>query len=154
MRTIAFISIVVMSATRLIGGEIIHSDRSWFAHFTNKVCEFKVKDADVVNAPAWTENLEHPPLSARRAVRLAKATLAAIMTMPAEWKLDAVSLEPWDQEDHWIYIITVRHLTTSHQDGSIFEARTTNVRPATVSIPVLLSGVAIEPSVTLSDKKK
>ena len=149
MRTVTFLAIVFVSATRLLGGEFLHSDRSWFTHFTNKVCEFKVKDAEVVKTPTWAEDSEHPPLSARRAVRLAKATLAEIVTTPSEWKLDAVSLEPWDDEDHWIYIVTFRHLTTSHPDGSILEARITSFRPATASIPVLLSGVAVGPSVTL-----
>ena|SRR6266850_7311734 len=154
MRAIALIVIVFMSAVHLLGGEkIIHTDRSWFTHFTNKVCEFKVKDAEVVKTPTWTEDSEHPALSSRRAVRLAKTTLAALVSTNADWKLDAVSLEPWDDEDHWIYIVTFRHYTTSQSDGSIFEVRTTSTRPASISIPVLLSGVAVEPTITEPKKK-
>ena len=154
MRSIALIAVIFISATRMLGGEIIHTDRSWFTHFTNKICEFKVKDSDVVKTSVWTEASENPALSSRRAIHLSKPVLAALVTTPTDWKLDAVSLEPWDDDGHWIYLITFRHNTTSHSDGSIFEIRTTSTRPATISIPVLLSGIAIEPIISLPKKKE
>src|SRR5580765_5705202 len=150
MRTTILVVILLMSAIHVIGGEFIHQDRSWYSHFTNKVCEFKVKDAEVVKTPTWTEDYEFPPFSARRAVWLAKAKLAPIVNTPAEWTIDRVSLEPWDDENHWIYIVTFRHQTTSHGDGTMFDTRliSVDIRPALISIPVLLSGIAVQPTVS------
>ena len=145
-----------MLATPLLGDEFYRSDRTWYNYFTNKVCEFKLKDAEVVKTPVWRDDAEHPILSARRAMRLANTTLAAMVAMPAEWKFDAVTLEPWDDKRHWIYVVTFRHLTTSQADGTPFEARmvSSSTRPSTITIPVLLRGVAVEPTVTMPKLSK
>ena len=145
MRTLTFIAFMFTCGTNLLA-----SERSWFTHFTNKVCEFTVTDVMVAGTPVWAEDAEYPPLSSRRALRAAKTALATVVSDTGEWKLEAVAMEPWDEHGHWIYVVTLRHLTASLPDGTMHAARLVRVgvKPSTVSIPVLLSGVAVEPKIT------
>ena len=145
MRTLTFIAFMLTCGTNLLAGE-----RSWFIHFTNKVCEFTVTDVMVAKTPVWAEDAEHPPLSSRRALRAARTALAAVVSDSRDWKLEAVAMEPWGDHGHWIYTVTFRHLTTSLPDGTMHASRLVRVgvKPSTISIPVLLSGVAVEPKIT------
>ena len=141
MRIIGIITFISVWATSALSAE-----RTWFSNLPNKVYEFKVTESMTAKTPAWPEDAEHPPLSSRRALHLAKATLVGMVPNAVEWELETVGLEPWGDGAHWIYVITFRHFTTTPPD--VNGVRVSRGRPSTITIPVLLSGVAVEPTVT------
>jgi hypothetical protein len=139
------ITIVIFAWTTFAVG----AERTYFSHLPGKVYEFKVTETIIAKTPAWPEEAEHPPLSSRHGLRLAKATLGGMVADAAEWELESLAIEPWGDRTHWIYVITFRHFTTTLPDSN--GVRSVSVgRPATITIPILLSGVAVEPTVTKS----
>jgi hypothetical protein len=91
--------------------------------------------------PIWRRSDENPALPARRALQLARAHLAELVSDSKAWTLDTLSLQEVEQ-GHWVYLAAF-HLFP--KDSSFFG------QPPPMTIPVLMSGEAVTPKVTAWD---
>ena len=55
--------------------------------------------------PSWTSEMPNPPLSARKALQIAKAFFPKLVDTPREWEFDSLSLRR-DSDDKWYYLVT------------------------------------------------
>lgn len=96
----------------------------------------KFSDADIPRSPSWNpERDENPPLSARKAVEVARQTLEQCMSEPAKWNLESVKIERLLGISKWLYHV-------------VFEcppARCPNERSGFFRIYVKLDGTAFTP---------
>jgi hypothetical protein len=139
MRAIAIIILI------LVGTHVLRaagsSDCGWYSYIGTNQYSFEVSWAVFDKTPIWRESDDQPPLPARKALRLARACLSKLFTDAGHWRLDAVSLSPMPEHDgHWIYLVRFYPpLPPNGMNGF--------VEPMT--IPVLMSGVAVEPKISL-----
>ncbi len=105
-----------------------------------------VRDQDLVNSPAWDDSAENPPVSAKRAVKLASAVKDSLVSDLERWEWELESTALKKHGDKWYWIVRYQaHLKDGH-------ARTTkrkwdapkNIAPF-LDVPVLMDGTAIKP---------
>jgi hypothetical protein len=106
--------------------------------YGGKKYEFRISDEDLQKTPAWAPAAENPPLSARRAIDVARKQLATLIPNGKDWRLYAVMMRPI--EDRWIYL--VEFLEPLRGDGGGQQVS------AGFQLVVLMNGVAVTPRVT------
>jgi hypothetical protein len=111
---------------------------SWDSYARSKRYEFVIAPTDISKMPIWRDSDENPPLSARKALQIAKAGLADLVSDSKDWTLDTLSLQEVDR-GHWVYLAAFQLFP---KDTSFFG------QPPTITIPVLMTGVAVKPKVT------
>ncbi len=123
----------------------------WWSYFGTNQYRFEVSWAVIDKTPIWRERDDQPPLAARKALLLARAELPkfcrdALSTNrdAANWKLISVALTPLAHEGQWIYLVRFDPPALTSNvlvfDPSMNEH---------ITIPVLMSGVAVEPEIKL-----
>ncbi len=133
MRTLMLIILAIV-----LGGRIAIADAIWSSYVKNNRYDFHIEENEIGKMPVWKESDEHPPLSARKAIRAGKARLAELISESKEWKLERLSLVEL-RNGHWVYL-------------AIFEAPTPpgrwEGRPFMMTIPITMNGVAVKPKVS------
>jgi hypothetical protein len=73
----------------------------------NKRYTFTITDELVRAAPNWKATDENPPLSARRARTVAESEISRLLGKKQNWKLETLSLVPYDLDDdrRWIWLV-------------------------------------------------
>src|SRR4051812_22601934 len=64
-----------------------------------------VTKSQLRETPPWTEDSEHPPLSQRREISLARAYLPNLVDGADKWRLGDVILKQVGDGDRWIYLV-------------------------------------------------
>ena len=93
-----------------------------------------VSDADLKKSPAWLKADEHPPLSPRRAMQAAQATVTNLFKGVTPI-VDFVSLHPLGRENKWIYQVQFTTIPPGGLDGD----------SAPIKLFVLMSGEVVLP---------
>ncbi len=97
---------VVFSALLLVISSPAFSQKAEWARFTRYVdgskYTFKVTAEELQHLPSWNPETEEVPLSARKAIEVARANLANFLPTPEKWVLDHVDLTRMGR-DKWIY---------------------------------------------------
>jgi hypothetical protein len=115
---------------------------TWYGFGVRQRYTFTVTDEDIAKTPIWAEDAEQPPLPARKALSLAKHKLTEVEGSPKQWRLDSLSLSPWRDGRHWIYLARYEEVREPQTpDGWILGP------PRIIVIPVLMSGVAVDPKI-------
>jgi hypothetical protein len=115
----------------------------WASYAGTNAYNFEVSSTMIEKTPVWRESDDQPPLPAREALRVARRCLANLVTDAAHWRLDDVGLSPLiEYEGHWIYL--VKFYPPIPPSGVLQGL----VQPMT--IPVLMSGVAVQPKISHS----
>ena len=140
MRTTAVI-VLLFASVHLLRADGLQLYGCYNYHSTNKYA-FEVSWTVVDKTPIWRESDDQPPLPARKALRIARTGLARVITDGEHWRLDQVSLSPLPEHDgRWIYLVRFCPPPPPNRPFNGF------VKPMT--IPVLMSGVAVQPKVSL-----
>ncbi len=75
------------------------------AYAEGKRFEFSIRLAELRRAPKWSEEDENPPLSIRRAEKIAKGKLKALLVDPENWTRDDIVLKQSGLGDRWFYVV-------------------------------------------------
>ena len=116
------------------------SDYMWFSYIGTNQYAFVASQIDIDLTPVWRETDDQPPLSPRIALKLAKVRLSKLVPDSEHWRLNDIALSPLRLPDdgRWVYLVRFYPpRPPGKSEGFQFDMR----------IPVLMSGVAIEPRV-------
>jgi hypothetical protein len=127
------LSIILFIALCSYAADTFRSDLYLTSDVDGRVFELSVKDADFRHAPVWNPADDHPPLSPKRALELARAELAHVVSDVPAWQLNGIELRPMTPDGHWIFVVEYSKLAT---DGGFAPY---------LSFVVLMDGTVIEP---------
>src|SRR5262249_4943758 len=102
-----------------------------------------ITDNDVAGTPAWTDDADDPPFAPRKALKIARQKLAELVKPGAPWNLDSLTLQEWHDRKHWIYVARFEMLPPGDKHGLLSNKGV----PITMTIPVLMSGIAVSPEI-------
>ncbi len=89
----------------LVSDSAFAQDKEW-SRFTRYVdgskYTFKVTAEELQNLPSWNPETEDVPLSARKAIEVARKNLGKFLSTPDKWSVDHVDLTRMTK-DKWIY---------------------------------------------------
>jgi hypothetical protein len=94
----------------------------------------------LLSAPRWTERMQYPPLSPRKAEAAAMQRAAQIRPDVVKWRRGFISLEE-TYEDCWFYVFRFSRFDTAYTG-----------LPPVLEVPVTMSGYALEAK-TVPDTK-
>lgn len=138
--------IIVLIVAIFGGVQILLADDigyEWDSYNATNQYKFQVSSASINKTPIWRESDDQPPLPARKALRAARNSLVKLVADGAQWRLEEVSLSPLSEnEGHWIYLVK---FYPPLPPSGVFEG---HIEP--MIIPVLMSGIAIEPKINPS----
>jgi hypothetical protein len=136
MRTIAIIILM------FIGSRLFGADCGWYSYVGTNQYSFEVSLPVIDKTPIWRESDDQPPLPARKSLRCARAELSKLFLDASRWRLDSVGLSPiLEHEGHWVYL--VRFYPPAPPGGGVEQGIIQYM-----TIPVLMSGVAVEPKIS------
>ena len=99
---------------------------------------FTVSASDVTKTPIWAPTAEHPPLSPRQALGIARNQLRTLVKDADDWPLHEIGLTDMGDHLHWIYM--VYFFRKYPPDVAVYGADH-------FYIPVLMDGRVIKPKV-------
>jgi hypothetical protein len=114
------------------------AETTFTVEYNGKKYEFHIPDPDLQKTPVWAPNQDNPPLSARRAIDIAKNEIATLLPNGKDWRLYEVTLRPVD--NHWVYL--VQFLEPLRGDGNGRQLS------SGFQVVVLMNGVAVMPRVS------
>ena len=133
MRIITF-AVMLISAASAIGGECRRC--SFYSNVDEKTLVAEVTRDRIATTPIWLAKAENPPLSARRAIQLARKQMESLVADRNGWRLESVQL--LDVGDlHWMYLVEFMQFSEDVALGD-----------STLRIPVLMDGAVIGPRPT------
>jgi hypothetical protein len=123
-------------------------ERPYYSYAYGKRFAFIIKESDAFKL-AWNANADHPPLSARAAIRIAQEQLKKVVPNADDWTFDCLQLVPWSNWDrsHWYYVgwFRARMRATKDQSRDLF---TSDGQPRQLLIPVLMTGSTVQTDIT------
>ena len=124
-----FLAIAILAA---------QAETTFTVDYGGKKYEFRVTDAGLQKTPDWAPGQENPPLSARRAIDVAKRELGMLLPNGNDWRLYAVTLRPI--ENRWIYLVEfLEPLKAGGPERQLSSG---------FQVVVLMNGVAVAPRVS------
>jgi hypothetical protein len=110
-------------------------ETTFTVEYNGKKYEFHISEQELQGTPAWPDNQENPPLSARRAIDSASKQLATLLPNGKDWRLYEVTLR--QIENRWVYLVTF--LEPLRGDGAGQQLS------SGFQIVVLMNGTAVMP---------
>ncbi len=112
---------------------------SFASYADSKQFKVKVTREALEKSPAWKDDAENPPLSARKAIKLANETKESLVKDSEQyvWKLRSVSLEPAG-EGRWYWLV--------NYEAHVRRGGSTGI-PPNLRLVVLMDGKVIKPEV-------
>ncbi|WP_254507973.1 hypothetical protein [Anatilimnocola floriformis] len=110
----------------------------------SKVYLVTISAEDVERSPAWSDDAENPPISARKALQLALAMKNSLVKDQDnfKWQLKSAELTPtFDRPGKWYWLVTYE---------AIFQGGSTGMPPH-LRLVVLMDGTVIKP--VIKDQK-
>jgi hypothetical protein len=103
-----------------------------------KTVVVEVTDTTIERAPAWHPKDENPPVSARRALKLATELKDTLVkdSEDRRWKFQSASLQKTLRGEHWYWLVTFWGVY--HPSGG---------RPIELQLVVLMDDTAVKPIV-------
>ena len=77
---------------------------SWCSSSDGRELTFIVTRPQLDETPSWPDEAENPPLSARKAIAIARSYLPKLVSDAERWSLGRVSLKPMGK-DKWVYVV-------------------------------------------------
>src|SRR5262245_11157909 len=84
--------------------------------YLNSKYEIAVGEKQLLLTPKWLSTDDNPPLSARRAVLVARAAVETLVVGARDWRVLSVTIEPTCIEDCWIYVVAFDPTPPDAQD--------------------------------------
>jgi hypothetical protein len=114
------------------------AETTFTVEYNGKKYEFHIPDQDLQKAPDWPATQQNPPLSARRAIEVARDEISMLLPNGKDWRLYEVTLRPID--DHWIYLVQFLEPLSGDGKGQQLSSG--------FQVVVLMNGVAVMPRVS------
>ena len=114
-----------------------------YSYYGGNVYTSVLAPGQVPRAPQWSPSDDNPPLSARKAARIATALLYKLLPDAPAWTLHEITLQPVFNQGKWVYVVFFWNQSPHRADDPDHSSSI-----PTMKFYVLLSGKAIEPSVT------
>ncbi len=135
-----FTLIAVLVAATVVRADLISSySVTSYDPKARRRFDFEVTREQLLKAPSWGVDQETPPLSPRRAERLAMTKFHQLVSDTKGWVLKQIGIEDMGDGLHWIYIVDykapIQDLAGSLIGGGEFR------------VVVLMDGTVIEPKV-------
>ena len=130
-----FLAVVVLCSVGLAGRAQVRATYNNY-HAGNRY-DFEIGDEPLAKSPAWSEDQDCPPLTARTAIKTAKAQMQQLFDDADKWTNRSFQLTQIG--DRWVYLV------------EFAEPRPPGVSEHSYSpfrIPVLMNGETIEPKVS------
>ena len=110
------------------------------SYVDGKRFDFNVTRERLDRTPSWPESAEHPPLSPRKAMAVARAYLPALVEGADKWHRGDVTLTRVGAgEEKWVYLVG---FSGNHPPG------VTDGPVPTMRVVVLMDGLAVDPDVS------
>jgi hypothetical protein len=136
MRRTALAVILLVSLPEVIEAEARAGDEEMAGYAFGKSYTISVTREALRRAPAWDESAENPPLSARRALKLATECQRALVAAPADWEWHLMYLGLRQNNGRWYWLANFEAYPTRHAfDG---------VAP-NLYVAVLMDGTVVKP---------
>jgi hypothetical protein len=135
MRTFTLIAVLFV-ATCVRAELIVSYSLSSYDSSAGKRFDFEVTREQLLRAPPWAADQDSPPLSPRRAERLAATKLHELVSNRNAWERKQIILENMGDGVHWIYIVEYSRV------GEILGGLSLPFR-----VVILMDGTVIEPKV-------
>jgi hypothetical protein len=105
----------------------------------SKQYKVTITDEAIEKSPAWKDDAENPPLSAKKAIKLADAMKDSLVkdSKDRKWKLTSASLEPLG-DGKWYWLVSYE---AEFQGGM-----STGIAP-NLRLVILMDGMAIKPAI-------
>jgi hypothetical protein len=115
-----------------------HAEFIFWSYAFAKQYKVTISEEALKKSPAWQSDAENPPLSARKAIKLANEMKDSLVqdSKGYKWELQSASLEPAD-DDKWYWLINYE----AHKPGL------SNRRPDNLRVAVLMDGTVVKPEV-------
>jgi hypothetical protein len=120
--------------------------RGYQSNVGDKIFAFEVSEQHLSRTPKWRPTEAEPPLSPRRATRLAESLLPHLVTNPGAWKTRRVSLQQIDRTDVWIYMIDLVGPPFPKTKELVYFGGDA----PEISVPVLMDGTVPRPMISRS----
>jgi hypothetical protein len=114
------------------------SETAFTVDYGGKKYEFRISDQELQQTPAWQPGQENPPLSARRAMDIARKQLVTLIPNGKDWRLYAVTLRPI--QDRWVYLVDFLEPLRADGGGKQLSSG--------FQVVVLMNGTAVMPRVS------
>jgi hypothetical protein len=114
------------------------AETTFTVEYNGKKYEFRIPDQDLQKTPAWPANQQNPPLSARRAMEIARNEISMLLPNGKDWRLYEVTLRPID--DHWVYLVQFLEPLRGNGNGQQLSSG--------FQVVVLMNGVAVMPRIS------
>jgi len=132
-----FTLIAVLFVATGVQAELIASySLSSYDSNTGRRFDFEVTREQLLRAPAWGADQDSPPLSPRKADRLAVAKFHQLVSNTNAWERKQIILENMGDGVHWIYIVEYTRV------GETLAGLSMPFR-----VVILMDGTVIEPKV-------
>jgi hypothetical protein len=122
-----------------------------YSYAYGKRFAFTIKEPDIAMAPAWKADSENPPLSPRKALRVASDKLKELVPNTTNWTLKSLNLRPWQEDGSRWYCGAVFEANPRREKSS--DLFTSDGNPRSIRIPVLMNGASAVPVISpMSDQ--
>jgi hypothetical protein len=137
MRTIIGIFFLIV-AVHLRAEPVFSLTLSSYAE--GKRFDFEVTREQLLKTTAWKAEDDFPPLSPRKAEKLATIKFGKLIKNTKGWERERISLQTIGDNERWFYVVEFSH---HGSDGP----------PPYFKIIVLMDGTVIEPKVSVPDRQ-
>jgi hypothetical protein len=116
---------------------LVHASPTFVSYAFGKQYAVTISREALENSPAWKDDVDNPPLSARKAIKLAEELKNALVKDSKEykWKLVSAELHPGDK---WFWLINYE---------AKFQLGDSSGIPNNLRLVVLMDGTVIKPEV-------
>jgi hypothetical protein len=130
---------LLATLTAALVASAINFDITYYSYTTSKNYTITISREALANSPAWKDDQENPPLSARKAIKLANETKDSLVkdSKDYKWKLRDAALTPAGDEK-WYWVIYYE---------AEFRGGASTGTPHFLRLVVLMDGKVVKPEV-------
>jgi hypothetical protein len=128
-----------------LSAPVVRAELTVFSYAFSKQYSVTVSSDALENSPSWKDDAENPPLSAKKAIKLATEMKDSLVkdSKDFKWSLESTSLRP-ASGDKWYWLVSY--------EARFQGAGSTGV-PHNLRLIVLMDGKVIKPEVRKYPKK-
>jgi hypothetical protein len=128
--------LIVVAVVAVFVAMPVRADTTYSSYAFSKQYIVSISRAALEKAPSWKDDADNPPLSAKKAIKLANEMKDSLVkdTEDFKWKLESAALKPAG-DGKWYWLV--------HYDA-VFQSAPTG-QPNHLRLVVLMDGTVIKP---------
>lgn len=111
-----------------------------------------VTDAAIQNTPDWDDDAENPPVSAKKAMKLATVMKDSLVKDSDKFKWEMRSLSLMEIKDKWLWVAHLQAMENGPLSSEPVAASEGHKDPHYLSLVVLMDGSVIKPVIEVVDE--